>query len=345
MHDSRKSDRSVYRILDANLDRAREGLRVIEEWCRFGLENASLTEECKRSRQELAIWHTENLRSARDTINDPGTGLSHENEETRADIDDVLRANLSRVQEALRVLEEYGKIYNSDMAATVKQIRYRVYVIESKIMAQDRHQKLRNARLYLVTMPSDRLLEVVESSLQGGLSLVQYRDKEQEDRFRLEIATALCELCHRYNALFLVNDRPDIAQVVGADGVHLGQQDMPIAAARAILGKDYIIGQSTTNPDELKRALESGADYVGVGPVYATPTKPGKAAAGLEYVSYVANRVAIPWFAIGGIDLANLPEVIAAGASRVAVVRSLVQAENPRLVAQSMLSLLEATMN
>ncbi|WP_019500947.1 thiamine phosphate synthase [Pseudanabaena sp. PCC 6802] len=340
-----KSDRTLCRILDANLDRAREGLRVIEEWCRFGLENAALTEECKRSRQELAVWHTDDLRSARDTIGDPGTGLSHQNEETRSDIDALLRANLSRVQEALRVLEEYGKIYNSDMAAAVKQIRYRVYVLESNVMGQDRCQKLHNARLYLVTMPSENLLEVVESGLQGGLPLVQYRDKEQEDGIRLEMATALCELCHRYNALFLVNDRLDIAQAVGADGVHLGQQDMPIAAARAILGKDYIIGQSTTNPDELKRALESGADYVGVGPVYATPTKPGKAAAGLEYVSYVADRVAIPWFAIGGIDLENLPEVIAAGARRVAVVRSLMQAENPRLASQSMLSLLEASIN
>jgi thiamine-phosphate pyrophosphorylase len=304
------------------------------------LENAALTEECKRSRQELASWHTDDLRSARDTINDPGTGLSHRNEEIRSDLNAVLRANLSRVQEALRVLEEYGKIYNSDMAAAVKQIRYRVYVIESKIMVQDRHPKLRNARLYLVTMPCDRLLEIVESALQGGFTLVQYRDKEREDRSRLEIATALCELCHRYNALFLVNDRPDIALAVGADGVHLGQQDMPISAARKILGKDYIIGQSTTNPDELQRALESETDYVGVGPVYATPTKPGKAAAGLEYVSYVADRVTIPWFAIGGIDSENLPEVIGAGAKRVAVVRSLMQAEDPRSIAQNMISLL-----
>jgi thiamine-phosphate pyrophosphorylase len=342
VQDFSQLDRTLYRILDANLDRAREGLRVIEEWCRFGLENEALTEECKRSRQELASWHTEDLRSARDTVNDPGTGLSHQNEETRSDIAAVLRANLSRVQEALRVLEEYGKIYNSELAASVKQIRYRTYVLESKIMVRYRHQKLQDARLYLVTMPCDRLLEVVESALQGGLTLVQYRDKECEDRVRVEIATALCKLCHRYNALFLVNDRPDIALAVGADGVHLGQQDMPIAAAREILGKDYIVGQSTTNPDELQRALESGADYVGVGPVYATPTKPGKAAAGLKYASYVADRVTIPWFAIGGIDSDNLPEVIGAGAKRVAVVRSLMQAEHPQLVVQNMLLLLGA---
>jgi thiamine-phosphate pyrophosphorylase len=309
------------------------------------MENATLTEECKRSRQELATWHTEELRAARDTMNDPGTGLSHQNEETRSDINALLRANLGRVQEALRVLEEYGKIYRPEMVMAVKQIRYRVYILESKVIAQDRHQKLRHAHLYLVTMPTDNLLGTVESALQGGLSLVQYRDKESEDRARIQMAAALCDLCHRYNALFLVNDRPDIAQAVGADGVHLGQQDMPIAVAREILGRDYIVGQSTTNPEELARSLETGADYIGVGPVYATPTKPGKVAAGLEYVRYVAEKVSIPWFAIGGIDCENLHEVIQAGANRVAVVRSMMQAEHPRLVAQFMLSLLEAPEN
>ncbi len=339
------TNRVLYRILDANLDRAREGLRVIEEWCRFGMENAALTEECKRSRQELAAWHTEELRAARDTFNDPGTHLSHQGEETRSNIDALLRANLSRVQEALRVLEEYGKIYASEMAIAIKQIRYRVYILESKVMTQDRLQKLLHARLYLVTMPTDNLLETVESALQGGLTLVQYRDKDCEDRDRLQIAANLCNLCHKYNALFLVNDRPDIALAVGADGVHLGQHDMPVKAAREILGRDYIIGQSTTNPEELQLALDADADYIGVGPVYATPTKPGKAAAGLEYVGYVAQKASIPWFAIGGIDEENLPEVIQAGASRVAVVRSLMQAQQPKLVVQHMLSLLEAPKN
>jgi thiamine-phosphate pyrophosphorylase len=336
------TDRVLYRILDANLDRAREGLRVIEEWCRFGMENAALTEECKRSRQELAAWHTEELRAARDTLNDPGTGLSHQGEETRSDLDALLRANLSRVQEALRVLEEYGKIYRPAMAIAVKQIRYRVYVLESQLFTQDRLQKLRQARLYLVTMPSDNLLATVEAALEGGLTLVQYRDKEREDRDRLEMAAALCNLCHKYDALFLVNDRPDIALAVGADGVHVGQHDLPVKAVRSILGRGYIIGQSTTNPEELQLALDADADYIGVGPVYATPTKPGKAAAGLEYVGYVAKQVSIPWFAIGGIDGENLPEVIRAGASRVAVVRSLIQADRPKSVAQYMLSLLEA---
>lgn len=334
-------DRSVCRILDANLDRAREGLRVIEEWCRFGLESASLAAKCKQLRQELARWHTEQIRFARNTSTDPGTALSHKGEETRIDIKSVLRANLCRVQEALRVLEEYGKVYSDSMGASVKQIRYQVYILESQLMARERQHKLQEARLYLVTMPKDNLAATVEAALQGGLTLVQYRGKAGEDQEHLAIAQELCDLCHQYNALFLVNDRVDMAIAVGADGVHLGQTDLPVAVARSLLGKDHIIGQSTTSPEELQKALDAGVDYVGVGPVYVTPTKPGKAASGLEYVRYAAQKVSMPWYAIGGIDPDNLSEVIQAGASRVAVVRSLMMAENPTLVSQYMLTLLE----
>ncbi len=334
--------KTVYRILDANLDRAREGLRVIEEWCRFGLENSDLTAKCKDLRQELAIWHTDQLRLARDTANDPGTDLSHKNEETRSDIRSLLRANLGRVQEALRVLEEYSKIDHGAMAIAIKQMRYQVYMLETEIFARSqRHQKLAKSLLYLVTMPTDHLLETVELALQGGLTLVQYRDKEINDRSRVAIAQELCQLCHKYDALFLVNDRVDIALAVGADGVHLGQTDLPVSVARSLLGEDLIIGQSTTSMSELQIALEADVDYIGVGPIYATPTKPGKAAAELDYIDYVANNVAIPWYAIGGIDLENLPQVLKSGATRVAVVRSLMAAQEPKITTKSMLRLLD----
>jgi thiamine-phosphate pyrophosphorylase len=345
----------LYRILDANLDRSREALRVIEEWCRFGLENAELSNQCKQLRQALAVWHADKFRQARDTPADVGTALSHDNEEQRHSIQAVLRANFCRLQEALRVLEEYGKVYDIKMGAACKQIRYQIYTLESQIFAFDlpnnsrrsRLQKLQSAHLYLVTMPSDRLLEKVEAAVQGGVKIVQYRQKEGADSERIAIAQQLCQICHQYGALFLVNDRVDIALVVGADGVHLGQQDMPVAIARQILGEDLIIGLSTTSPQELEIAIAAKPDYVGVGPVFATPTKPGKAASGFEYVRYAAQKLAqnsdpkleMPWYAIGGIDAENLAEVVGAGASRVAVVRSLMQAENPALVAKQMLAI------
>ncbi|WP_242057693.1 MULTISPECIES: thiamine phosphate synthase [Nostoc] len=328
----------VYRILDANLDRAREGLRIIEEWCRFGLNNAQLALECKRLRQEVAKWHTPELRAARDTPGDPGTELTHPQEEERASIKSVLQANFCRIEEALRVLEEYGKLYHQSMAKACKQMRYQVYTLESNLMGYQRHQLLWRSRLYLVTSPSDNLLTTVEAALKGGLTLVQYREKTADDSLRLEQARKLRQLCHIYGALFIVNDRVDLALAVDADGVHLGQKDMSISVARQLLGSQRIIGLSTTNAEEMQRAIAEGVDYIGVGPVYETPTKVGKAATGLEYVSHAAKNCSIPWFAIGGIDANNINDVIDAGAERVAVVRSLMQAEQPTLVTQYLLS-------
>ena len=333
--------RAIYRILDANLDRAREGLRIIEEWCRFGINNQQLAQECKQLRQELAKWHSLELRQARDTPADVGTELSHPQEEQRDSINNLLQANICRTQEALRVLEEYGKLYQPEMSLACKQIRYRVYTLESNLINNDIAAKLQNAALYLITSPSENLLSVVDQALQGGVTLVQYRDKEiEDDNICLAQAQQLCQLCHKYNALFIVNDRVDLAVAVDADGVHLGQQDIPIALARHILGSQKIVGRSTTNPEEMQKALAEGADYIGVGPVFKTPTKPTKAAAGFEYVRYAAANSPIPWFAIGGIDLKNFPNVLEAGAERVAVVRAIMQAEQPALVTRQFLTIL-----
>ncbi|MBE9166705.1 thiamine phosphate synthase [Pleurocapsales cyanobacterium LEGE 06147] len=330
--------RAIYRILDANLDRAREGLRIIEEWCRFGLDRQQWAEECKHMRQELAMWHTREVRQARDTPGDVGTALSHPQEERRSNIEQILQANLCRTQEALRVLEEYSKLYQPQMSTGCKQMRYRVYTLESNLLLDYRCRQLQNAYLYLITSPCEQLLAVVEAALQEGLTLVQYRDKEADDLVRLARAQQLCQLCHKYGALLIVNDRVDVAVAVNADGVHLGQQDFPIALARQILGPHKIIGRSTNNKEEMAKAIAEGADYIGVGPVYQTSTKPGKAIAGLDYVRYAVANCPIPWFAIGGIDLDNLDEILATGVQRVAVVRAIMQAERPGSVTQSFLA-------
>ncbi|MBW4647729.1 MAG: thiamine phosphate synthase [Kastovskya adunca ATA6-11-RM4] len=335
---ARGAQPAVCRILDANLDRAREGLRIIEEWCRFGLNSSQLAAECKEMRQELGAWHTADLRAARDTQGDLGTELTHPKEETRTSIQQLLQVNLGRIEEALRVLEEYGKLYNPNMGTAFKQMRYRVYTLESQLLAYRRHQLLARSHLFLVTSPSENLFSIVEAALQGGLTLVQYREKTANDTVRLSHAQKLRQLCHHYGALFIMNDRVDLAVAVDADGVHLGQQDVPIALARQILGPQRLIGRSTTNPDELQRAIAEGADYIGVGPVHETPTKAGKAASGHEYVRYAAENASIPWFAIGGIDPSNVNEALNAGAERIAVVRSIMEAEQPTLVTQYFLS-------
>ena len=336
---------AIHRILDANLDRAREGMRIIEEWCRFGLNDRQLAEQCKQMRQELASWHTSELRMARDTPGDLGTELSHPQEEQRNGIEHLLQANICRVEEALRVIEEYGKLYKPKMGKIFKQMRYQAYILESTLFAYSRHQQLQESLLYLVTSPSEQLLPIVEAALQGGLNLVQYRDKDTQDGERLANASQLCQLCRDYGALFIVNDRVDLALAVDADGVHLGQQDIPIELARQILGSQRLIGRSTTNAEEMQRAIAEGADYIGVGPVYETPTKAGKTAAGLDYVSYAAQHSPLPWFAIGGIDPKNINDVLAAGAERVAIVRAIMQAEQPTLVTQYLLSQLTRKQN
>jgi thiamine-phosphate pyrophosphorylase len=261
---------------------------------------------------------------------------------------------MGRLQEALRVLEEYSKVVEPTMGEAMKQMRYQVYTLESQLLTHEvtnigeiRRQKLQAANLYLVTMPVENIVSVVESALQGGVQIVQYREKDGEDSTRYAIAQQLCEICHKYDALFLVNDHVDIAIAVGADGIHVGQTDLPVAVVRQILNANggdasqYIIGQSTTNPQELEIALNNQVDYVGVGPVHATPTKPNKAASGHEYVNYAAQNISIPWFAIGGLDEHNLEAAIAAGAERVAVVRALMKAEYPDRIAKQMRSLLQ----
>jgi thiamine-phosphate pyrophosphorylase len=161
------------------------------------------------------------------------------------------------------------------------------------------------------------------------------------DQQRLAEARALRQLCARHGALFLVNDRLDLALAVDADGVHLGQDDLPPAIARRLLGPDRLIGRSTNRLGQLHQAVADGCDYVGVGPVRATPTKPGRAPVGLDYVAAAAQESPVPFFAIGGIDATNLAAVQAAGATRVAVVRALTEAANPALITKQLLHQLQ----
>ena len=319
----------ISQILDANLDRAREGIRVIEEWCRFGIKKGHLAKTCKDIRQELALWHTYELRLSRNTENDPGIDLSHPKEEVKNNVEELLQANLCRVQEALRVLEEYGKLYDSKMGKSFKKIRYEVYILESSLIRYSNHEQLCKASIYLITSPIKNLFSVVESSLKGGLQILQYREKNISDSSYIKVARKLCELCHQYDALFIMNDRVDIALAINADGVHIGQEDISIKIAREIIGPQKIIGCSTTNPLEMEKAIEEGADYIGVGPIYPTPNKPEKETIQSDYLDYVINKCTIPWFAIGGINIDNIKNITDLGVKQVAVIRLIMEADNP----------------
>jgi thiamine-phosphate pyrophosphorylase len=165
---------------------------------------------------------------------------------------------------------------------------------------------------------------------------VQLREKTLDDGPLLAFARQAQAQCERLGALFVLNDRPRLARDAGADGVHLGQDDMPVAQAREIVGQKMLIGLSTHAPGEIDAADAALVDYIGVGPVHATPTKPGRPAVGLELVRYAAAHAAMPFFAIGGIDADNVGEVLAAGASRVCVLRAVADAADPERAARKL---------
>ena len=193
-----------------------------------------------------------------------------------------------------------------------------------------RHDRLQDAYLYLVCdlRPGGRALQdVLAPALAGAVDIVQLRDKHASDDELLAAAAIARRLCDDAGALLILNDRPDLVAAAGADGCHVGQQDMDVAAARALAGPDALVGRSTHFPDQIDDAGD--ADYIGVGPVYATPTKPGRHPVGVELVRYAAFHAPVPFFAIGGIDTVNVHEVVAAGATRLAVVRAIAAADDP----------------
>lgn len=197
-----------------------------------------------------------------------------------------------------------------------------------------RRQRLEDTRLYLVC--DERSDEFLESALTGGVDLVQLRMKRASDDEILAAAARYRHLCDAHGALFIVNDRPDLAAAADADGVHLGQDDMFVETARGLLGPSRLIGLSTHTPAQVDAAGSDDVDYIGVGPVNETPTKPGHAAVGLALVEHAARHAAVPFFAIGGISTANVGAVRNAGATRVAVVRALTDAADPQLVARAL---------
>jgi thiamine-phosphate pyrophosphorylase len=196
---------------------------------------------------------------------------------------------------------------------------------------------LDDARLYFVVeaRASDRLLD---EALAGGCDVLQLRDHHAPDDELLAAGERFRDACDRHGALFVVNDRPEIALEVGADGVHVGQDDLPVDAVRRLVGPDFVIGLSTHAPEQFDEGLASAADYLSAGPIWETPTKAGRPAAGLDYVRYAAAHATKPWFAIGGIDEHNIAEVVAAGAARAVVVRAIRDAPDPRAVASALKS-------
>ncbi len=203
---------------------------------------------------------------------------------------------------------------------------------------EQRRDRLARARLYLVC--DRRPADFLRAALAGGVDLVQLRDKTATDDELRAAAETFRSCCDEAGALFLFNDRPDLAVASGADGVHVGQDDMAPAEARAVVGPQRLVGRSTHTTAQIDAATD--VDYIAVGPVHATPTKPGRPAVGLEAVRHAAEHARVPWFAIGGLDPDNVGEAIAAGARRVVVVRAITDAADPQAAARALRGALDA---
>jgi thiamine-phosphate pyrophosphorylase len=338
MHEAQRQ--AVYRILDANANRAREALRVAEDAARFALDRADLAEALKRLRHDLrgAVDRLDPraLLQARDTAGDVGTALATEAEAARGGTSDVARAAMKRLQEALRVLEEYGKVEEAAFARQIEGLRYRAYDLERRIgEALEPAAALRAGGVCalltesLCRRPYD---DVLRGVLAGGARCVQIREKGLSDRALLARARQVAAAAHEAGALAIVNDRPDLAVLAAADGVHVGREDVGVREARRIVGPDRIVGSSTHSVAEARAAAEAGADYIGCGPMFPSDTKPQAVIPGPALLGEVTAAVGLPVMAIGGIAAENAAGVAAAGATWLAVSAAISGADDPEAV-------------
>jgi thiamine-phosphate pyrophosphorylase len=328
---------AVWRILDANFNRAAEGLRVVEEYSRFALEDAFLTRRLKEMRHSLTAvalsLDSESLRLIfRDTKQDVGTSITTRAETIREGVSDVALASFQRVQQALRSLEEYGKIVSQDIAQQCEAIRYDCYTLEKAIVGvRNRSTVLNSARVYVLLDGKKDAgnFERIATEIVEHADVIQLRDKQLADGHLLSRAKLLRAITRNTPCLFIVNDRPDIAILSEADGVHLGQDELSVREARRLVGESRFIGVSTHSIAQVRCAILDGANYLGCGPTFPSRTKTFGSFPGVDFLREAASETSLPCFAIGGIGLENVDQVIEAGFFRVALQNAISDGDAP----------------
>ena len=337
MTGTKDSDRNIaLRIIDANANRCAEGLRVIEELARFAMEKRTLVEELKEIRHEVrqrAAALGSELIESRNISRDVGKDFSTSSELSRSRLGDIAGAGFSRVEEALRVIEEFSKLIDADVSVRFKELRFRLYRLEKVFF-----NKVQSTRrlpscpfLYAVldrsVVGAADLEDTAQALVEGGVGMIQYRAKGIS---RLEMERDLILLLKKAQERgvpVIVNDFPVMALEVGADGVHLGASDPSVSQARSILGGDAIIGVSVHAKNEFDESLKSDADYVSIGAIYPSKTKPTVTPQGTDKLRRYVEMSTKPVIAIGGIDRNNLPDVLSTGVCAVAAVRALLEGD------------------
>lgn len=321
--------RQTLRILDANCNRIGEGLRFLEDVARFLLNDAAISHRLKEMRHNL-VKSLSKFGAAMLSERDPEADVGFGNQlNQRQDLPSLVIANAKRAEEALRVVEELAKL--PDLNTTLhskdfEQARFNLYTLEkellSRLMRRQKRQQLTGLYVIIDTQALGQkdVIDAAGKAISGGAKVIQLRDKQHGRGDLLVMAQQLKDLCYKSSALFIVNDYLDIALASGADGIHIGQDDLPLSVVRKELPIDQIVGISTTTLAEAQKAEAEGADYIAVGSIFSSPTKVNATVVGLEHLCQVRNAVSIPIVAIGGINKENIGEVMATGADSAAVI-------------------------
>ena len=348
-------DLNTTRLLDASANRAAEGLRVVEDYVRFVLGDGHLTRLLKQLRHDLAATCAgvlgEGRYAARDTPGDVGTTINTEAEGRRLDGWAVCIASIERTKQSLRSLEEFSKISTPELSKQFEALRYRLYTLEKAICITDSScKRLADANLCVLVDGKNSVAQfsaILEQLCEAGVGMIQLRDKRLASRELLKRAKTLVSICQQSSGhtspITIINDHADIAAVVNAEGVHLGQDDLGVKEARTLLGPRKLIGISTHSIEQAQTAVLDGANYLGAGPTFPSTTKSFDRFPGLEYLQQVATEISLPVFAIGGIDAGNLGQVLGTGIVRVAVSGVVSSASNPCETVSGLLGMLDRT--
>jgi thiamine-phosphate pyrophosphorylase len=328
----------VLRIIDASLNRIGEGLRVLEEYARFSLDDVNLTQQLKNLRHKLVRVdpHLQSqLMRGRDSLSDVGSDMEVPGESKQRDVTGIISANARRVQEALRVMEETARDPDLGLETnSYKQARFELYTVEkellSRILRKDKTGRLTGLYVIIdVAFLNGRILvHTAIETIRGGAKIIQLRDKQHSVKDFLAFSIELRDICGQHGVLYIVNDSLEVALASDADGLHIGQDDLPVAVARRLLPIDKILGCSASSLEEAKRATAEGADYLGVGAIYPTTSKDVSQAIGLDALKEIRRAVDIPLIAIGGINKSNVKAVLKTGADSAAVISAVMSADD-----------------
>ncbi|MDG2095149.1 MAG: thiamine phosphate synthase [Phycisphaerales bacterium] len=344
---------SSQRMADAAFNRAREGLRVMEDLARFILDDQDLVASLKQIRHELTSisidWPGLSLVLSRDTAGDVGTSITTEGESKRSCLRDVAAAAGRRSTEALRSLEELAKVDIPNRSSTIEQMRYRLYDLAGSV--ERSLPSARSTQWNLCVLITEAIClhdwrEVARAAVAGGADCLQLREKSHDVGELVDRSRELISIARPHGVDVIINDRADVAVAAHADGVHVGSEDLPVADVRAVVGDRMHVGATVRNVQAMHRAIENGASYVGIGPMYQTGTKPHLESADSSVINELMNHLyGTPHLVIGGINSSNITETLSTGARGVAVCNDVCASDDPEQATRSLVHSIQSQLS